>query len=95
MSLTLLGYLAAFLTTLSFLPQVLRTWRSGSARDLSLSMLLLFLAGLLLWLAYGVIRADPPLIAANGVTAGLVASLLGFKLREMARERRAPQGLAK
>ncbi|MEM1315905.1 MAG: SemiSWEET transporter [Pseudomonadota bacterium] len=79
----LMGYAAAALTTLSFLPQVLKTWASGSARDLSLATLSLFFAGVALWLAYGLIIGDGPLAAANLVTAALVASLLGMKLREV------------
>ncbi|SDX77419.1 MtN3 and saliva related transmembrane protein [Albimonas donghaensis] len=83
----MMGYAAAALTTLSFLPQVFKTWASGSARDLSLGMLLAFFAGVDLWLVYGLAIGDGPLAAANGVTAALVASLLFLKLREMARDR--------
>lgn len=81
----LMGYAAAALTTLSFLPQVIKTWSSGSARDLSLGMLLAFFAGVGLWLAYGLAIGDGPLAAANALTAALVASLLFLKLREMVR----------
>lgn len=84
----LMGYVAAFLTTFSFLPQVRKTWASGTARDLSLGMLGAFFAGVALWLAYGIAIGDGPLAAANAVTGTLVASLLFLKLREVARERR-------
>ena len=60
----LVGGIAAVLTTLSFLPQVLKAWRSRSARDVSLLMLLLFLAGVLLWLCYGLALGSLPLILA-------------------------------
>lgn len=85
----LMGYAAATLTTLSFLPQVIKTWASGSARDLSLAMLLAFFSGVSLWLLYGLAIGDGPLAAANAVTAALVASLLFLKLREVMRGRRA------
>ncbi|MCH2395369.1 SemiSWEET family sugar transporter [Oceanibaculum sp.] len=77
----LVGGIAAVLTTLSFLPQVLKAWRSRSARDVSLLMLLLFLAGVLLWLCYGLALGSLPLILANAVTAVLILAILAAKLR--------------
>ncbi|EKE78095.1 SemiSWEET family sugar transporter [Oceanibaculum indicum] len=77
----LVGGIAAVLTTLSFLPQVLKAWRSRSARDVSLLMLLLFLAGVLLWLCYGLALGSMPLILANAVTAVLILAILAAKLR--------------
>lgn len=78
---TALGLIAGSLTTLSFAPQVARAWRTGSTADLSLLMLVVFLAGVLLWLAYGLMRADPAIIAANAVTAGLIGLLLSLKTK--------------
>lgn len=75
---TVLGLIAGSLTTLSFAPQVARAWRTRSTADLSLVMLV-FLAGVLLWIAYGVVRADPAIIAANVVTATLIGLLLSLK----------------
>ena len=66
---TALGLIAGSLTTLSFAPQVARAWRTRSTADLSLAMLVVFLAGVLLWLAYGVVKGDVAIIAANAVTA--------------------------
>jgi len=77
----LVGGIAAVLTTISFLPQVLKAWRSRSARDVSLAMLLLFLAGVLLWLCYGLALESLPLILANAVTAVLILAILAAKLR--------------
>ena len=77
----LVAGIAAVLTTLSFLPQVLKAWRSRSARDVSLLMLLLFLAGVLLWLCYGLALGSLPLILANAVTAVLILAILAAKLR--------------
>ncbi len=77
----LLGLLAGSLTTASFLPQVVKTWKSRSARDLSLGMFTLFCGGVLLWLIYGILENDVPVIAANLLTLMLASTLLFFKLR--------------
>ena len=80
-SVTLIGLAAAFCTTIAFLPQVIQTWRTRSTKDLSLSMFLVFTTGILLWLIYGLILHDIPLIAANGTTFALSGTILYFKLR--------------
>lgn len=78
----LIGTFAATLTTLSFLPQVAKTWQTRSAADFSWIWLIAFAAGLALWLVYGIALASIPLIAANGITLSLVL-LIGFvKWRE-------------
>ena len=78
---TLLGLAAAFCTTIAYLPQVVQAWRTRSTKDLSLPMLLVLTTGLLLWLIYGAIIRDVPLIAANSVTFVLTGTILYFKLR--------------
>ena len=77
----LLGLTAGMLTTIAFLPQVIKTWKSRSAKDLSLGMFLLFCLGVAMWLAYGVLVQDIPVIAANLLTLMLASTLLFFKLR--------------
>jgi MtN3 and saliva related transmembrane protein len=77
----IIGLMAGSLTTAAFLPQVLKTWRSRSAKDLSLGMFLLFCLGVVLWLVYGFAVNDLPLIAANLLTLLLAMTLLFFKLR--------------
>jgi MtN3 and saliva related transmembrane protein len=77
---TLLGFLAGTLTTISFLPQLLKTWRSKSAKDMSLPMLISFCAGVFLWLVYGFLIQAPPIILANGITLILALMILGLKL---------------
>jgi MtN3 and saliva related transmembrane protein len=77
----LIGLGAAFCMTIAFLPQVIRTWQSRSTRDLSLSMFLVMTTGVFLWLVYGLMIRDVPLIAANGTTFLLSGSILYFKLR--------------
>ncbi|PAP77593.1 SemiSWEET family sugar transporter [Rubrivirga marina] len=78
---TLLGLVAAACTTASFVPQVLKAWRSGSSADLSLGMYGLFTLGIVLWLAYGLLIRDTPIIVANVVTLVLVLSILVHILR--------------
>jgi MtN3 and saliva related transmembrane protein len=80
----LVGTLAAILTTLSFLPQVAKTWQTRSAADFSWIWLLAFAAGLALWLVYGLALMSWPLIAANGITLSLVLMIVFIKWRESA-----------
>ena len=76
-----LGLLAGVLTTAAWLPQLARTWRSRSAADLSWPYLLVFASGVSLWLLYGVLSRDVPVVAANAVTFLLVGLLLALKTR--------------
>ena len=76
-----LGLAAGFLTTIAFVPQVLKIWRSGSARDISLPMYLVFTIGVALWLLYGVLTDALPVILANVVTLVLACAVILMKLR--------------
>jgi MtN3 and saliva related transmembrane protein len=87
----LLGLIAGTLTTLAFLPQVLKTWKSRSAKDISLGMFLLFSAGVALWLVYGIQLGAVPIIAANAVTLLLSLAILGMKFWFGRREARSTQ----
>lgn len=78
---TLVGFVAGTLTTLSFVPQVLHTYRSKRCDDLSYGMLLAFAGGVLLWLVYGIALRALPIIAANAVTLALIAAILVMKTR--------------
>jgi len=80
-SVTALGFLAGFLTTVAFIPQLTRAIRSRSTKDLSLPMFLIFTAGVLLWLMYGMAIRSVPVIAANGVTLVLAGAILVLKIR--------------
>ena len=84
----LIGTLAGILTTIAFIPQVLKTWRTRSAGDISLLMFLLFSSGVLLWLIYGLLLHAMPIIIANGVTLSLSASILTLKINDLRNERR-------
>jgi len=81
MTATLVGLAAAFCTTIAFLPQVIKTWRTRSTKDISLAMFLVFTTGIFLWLVYGLAVRDLPLIIANGITFVLSGTILYFKLR--------------
>lgn len=76
-----LGYLAAALTTIAFLPQVIKTWRTQSADDLSLAWLTTFSSGVFCWMLFGVAVRSTPIILANGVTLALAAVLGILRLR--------------
>ncbi|MCT8332624.1 SemiSWEET transporter [Leptospira sp. 85282-16] len=78
----LIGYVAAFLTTVSFLPQVLRVVMTKQTRDISRNMYIMFFIGVLLWFVYGVLKSDLPIILANAVTIFFVSIILYYKLRE-------------
>jgi MtN3 and saliva related transmembrane protein len=77
----LLGYVAATLTTAAFLPQVLQVWKSKSTKDLALPTLLSFIAGLTMWLIYGLLVRSAPIFLANLVTLMLNVVILRFKLK--------------
>ncbi|TBR21543.1 MAG: hypothetical protein EPO63_08570 [Candidatus Nitrosotenuis sp.] len=80
-----LGFFAGTLTTIAFLPQVIRAWRTGKTDDLSMAMLVIFSIGVGVWLIYGLLLKSPPLIVANGITLFLVLIILGIKLRNLKR----------
>ena len=69
---TLLGLIAGTLTTFAFVPQVVKTWRTKSAGDLSVGTMSMICTGVFLWLLYGLLVGDVPIIAANAVTLVLV-----------------------
>ncbi|QIZ70206.1 SemiSWEET transporter [Oxynema aestuarii] len=81
MIVTFLGLLAGTLTTISFLPQVIKTWKSKSAKDVSLEMFLIFCSGVFLWIVYGILVGDTPVIVANFVTFILASTILWLKLK--------------
>ncbi len=77
---TIIGLTAGFCTTIAFLPQAVKTWKTKSAKDLSLGMYSVFCTGILLWLAYGIMINDIPIIITNVVSIILASSILYFKL---------------
>jgi len=77
----IIGYIAGALTTISFIPQVVKAWKMRETRDLSLAMLVLFAVGVFLWTLYGVRVDSLPIIAANMITFVLILVLLYLKFR--------------
>jgi MtN3 and saliva related transmembrane protein len=80
-TITVLGLFAATLTTFSFLPQMLKTWQTKSAKDVSFIMLISFNTGIFLWLIYGIALRALPIILANGITLIFNLIILWLKIR--------------
>ncbi len=87
-----LGLIAGTLTTGCWVPQLVRSWRTRSTRDLSWTYLLVLGLGIVLWLIYGVLRVDAPLVLTNAVTLSFLISLLIIKaiVDAPGRRRRGP-----
>ena len=77
----ILGYAAGFLTTIAFIPQALKIWKTRSADDVSLPTFIAFTIGVALWLTYGLVVKEPPMILWNGVTLVFAAAILVMKLK--------------
>lgn len=80
-SITILGLVAATLTTVALLPQMIKTWKSKSAKDVSLETLITFCIGVFLWLIYGIYLQALPIILANLLTLIFNLIILGLKIR--------------
>ena len=76
-----LGYFAGFLTVVSFLPQVLRTWKTRRTKDLSMGMFAIIITASILWIVYGAITADWPVILTNTGMIALNGALAVAKAR--------------
>ena len=76
-----IGALASALTTIAFVPQVWKVWKTRSTHDLSLPMYSIFTTGVALWLVYGVMIGSWPIIVGNAITVVLAGSVLAMKLK--------------
>jgi MtN3 and saliva related transmembrane protein len=76
-----IGLIAGVLTTISFVPQVVKIWRSRSARDISYAMYACFVSGVSLWLCYGIAIGALPLVLNNSVVLLLAITILVLKYR--------------
>jgi MtN3 and saliva related transmembrane protein len=81
MDLEWFGFAAAFLTTVSFIPQAIMTIRTKNTRGISRGMYSMFTLGVVFWLVYGIALNSWPMILANTVTLGLASTILVMKLR--------------
>ena len=77
----IVGLAAGFLTTVAFVPQVTKVWKDRSAKELSLKTFVAFSTGVILWLVYGVMLGQFPMILWNAVTLALVGALVAMKLK--------------
>lgn len=80
-AMTVLGLAAGFCTTLAYLPQAIKAWQTRSTQDVSRGMFLLMTTGIFLWLVYGLLERDLPIIAANLASLALTMTILYLKLR--------------
>lgn len=78
---TILGLIAATLTTVSFLPQAIKTWQTKRTKDISLPMYATFTIGVFLWLVYGLFVNSLPIIFANAITLVLASCILFLKIK--------------
>jgi len=78
---TTIGLIAAVLTTLSFLPQAIKTIKSRHTKDLSLLMYAILTTGVFLWFVYGILLGNVPLMLANGITLFFTATILVMKIK--------------
>jgi len=81
MNADMIGAVAGTLSTIAFVPQAWRIWKTRSARDLSLAMYLIFTSGVALWLLYGIVLGALPIIVCNGLTLALAGAVLAMKLK--------------
>lgn len=77
----LIGYIAALLTTISFVPQAYKVFRTQHTQDLSLGMFAFFSTGVALWLTYGLMINAWPVIVANSITLVLASYILWMKIK--------------
>jgi MtN3 and saliva related transmembrane protein len=77
----ILGLAAGTITSITFLPQVIQIWKTKSAKDLSLQMLLLLILGVLMWLTYGILAKDAAIIYTNSMVLGMSLIMLYFKFK--------------
>ena len=78
---TVIGFIAASLTTIAFLPQVIQIWKTKSTKDISLKMYVILCIGVFLWFIYGVMILSLPLIVANSIVLALSLIIVIFKVK--------------
>ena len=76
-----IGFFAAFCTTVAFLPQALKVYKTKSTKDISLLMIIIFTVGVFSWLVYGINISNMPIIIANSITLILSIFILFYKIK--------------
>lgn len=79
--LDVVGIIAGTITTISFMPQVIKAWKSKSVKDISLGMYTLFSVGIIFWILYGFMVNSIPIIAANSATLALTGVIIFLKIK--------------
>lgn len=82
----LIGYFAASLTTISFLPQVIQIVKTNDTKSISLGMYCIFVLGVSLWLVFGIMISSLPIILANAITLILTLTILILKIKNLKNE---------
>jgi len=77
----IIGYAAGTLILISIIPQIIKSWRTKSTKDLSLSRYIIYVTGVLLWLIYGLVLVNGPIIVINSINLSLASSVLYLKIR--------------
>ena len=77
----IIGLIAGTITSITFLPQVIRIWKTRSAKDLSMVMMIMLIVGTSLWLSYGLMIKDAAIIYTNSMVLGMSLVMLFFKLK--------------
>ncbi len=78
---TLVGFIAGTITTLAWLPQLIKSLKTKKTKDLSLGMLFFLSFGIVLWLIYGIMLKELPIVLANGIASGMLFIMLYLKIR--------------
>jgi MtN3 and saliva related transmembrane protein len=81
MDLSFVGFIAAFCTTVSYLPQVIKPWKTKQTKDISLTMYIIMITGIILWFAYGIYLKNAIIVLANGIAFALTTSILYIKIK--------------
>ncbi len=77
----IIGFTAGTLTTIAFVPQVIKIWKTKSAKDISLGMFVILCTGIILWVVYGILVKSLPVVVANATTLVFALSILVLKMK--------------
>jgi MtN3 and saliva related transmembrane protein len=76
-----IGYIAGFLTLTSLIPQIIKSWKTKSTKDISLLRYIIYIIGIIMWLIYGIVLTNGPMIITNSISLTLASSILFLKLK--------------